>query len=156
MYIHLFQLQPFSPNFLNFGPLLMILHCFNRWILWVFGRVLILDDCKSLTLTQGSNFDCVWNLWWVADSKFVFTCWSNQVFFIVGRLCGGITGFCPLLSLGSCPKHLIFLLIRRLTMLNQWLIAFFPSVVAAPKSISHPKYEELWLPTCVDLFIACP
>ena len=27
------QLQPFSPNFLNFGPLLMILHCFNHWIL---------------------------------------------------------------------------------------------------------------------------
>ena len=106
LFASVLQLQPFSPNFSNFGPLLMILHCFNRWILWVFCHVLILDDCKSLTLSQVLNFDFIWNLWWVTYSKFVFACWSNQVFFIVDRRCGGITCFCLLLSLRSCPKHL--------------------------------------------------
>ena len=129
----LLQLQQFSPNFLNLGPL-MILHCFNRWILWVFGRVLILDDCKSLTITQGSNCDCIWNLWWVTDSKFVFACWSNQVFFIVVRHCGGITVFCSLLSLRSCPKHLIFLLNRASHYVKSTAFVLFPSVVAALKA----------------------
>ena len=36
----------------------MILLCFNHWILCVFGLVFVLDDCKILTLTQDSNFDC--------------------------------------------------------------------------------------------------
>ena len=157
LFASVLQLQPFSPNFSNFGPLLMILHCFNRWILWFFGRVLILDDCKSLTLAQGSNFDCVWNLWWVADSKFVFACLLNQVFFILGHRCGGITGFSLLLSLRSCTKHLNhFFCIGRRKYVWSAADGLFSSAVAAPKSISHPKYEELRLPMRVDLFVAYP